>query len=230
MQFTTIATGLGTSNKKEIDEDGNLEEEPISNHMLNELYTGYNIGTDVNLGVVGNWAIRPSIDEKYEILDPYLMLSHGEVYSIGDFSIGADLRLSAPVSEESKEHGLITALASAQQFQWQFSRSRFSLELETFAQYNFFRKDGDASDLEFHYEPAVLYQLTGKLQLLMAYESEMSNRRHEDLMQVDNEAATIKSGVSWEISRNANLQPFIDFNLKEKSGSLIGAEFNWVIL
>ncbi|MBY0472150.1 hypothetical protein K2X30_13365 [bacterium] len=147
--------------------------------------------------------------------------------------VGADFRISIPVSEKSRKNGLITAIASEQETTLRIPSSSFRIELTTFVQRNIDTTEEDFEDFEFHYEPGVVYQFLPTLAVKVAYESKMAHHKHKDLTTVDNKEAAVQTGVKWNVTRYLNLNPYIDVSTKAPLSARtakVGAELNWTIL
>lgn len=103
--------------------------------MLNELAIGYKLSQSSVASIVGVWSLMPNSSDEVQIfepLDPYVKVSFDGVFERGNLEYSTDLRLGVPVSRESREENKVTAIGSEQEIEFQFGKTRWSLELELY--------------------------------------------------------------------------------------------------
>lgn len=221
--------------------DDQAEDHQGSLVLENAVLAGYRLSPDITLGAVTKWnwhAPEPNSEtqtQAFELLDPYLKLSHNKLYSAGNFSLGADLRLSAPISRDSKEQGLMTSFASEQVVTYEIPRSPFALELTTFIQGNFYRHEGnqEGDHLELHFSPAAKYQLAKSLSAKVTYELTHSQARFSDLTAQQPEGSLVEVGLTWNVTENLKVAPNIHTRTSRPlmADSLtLGAKVDWALL
>lgn len=200
----------------------------------NTLSAGYKINENLSVGPVMVFHWHPVTDHEFELADPYAKAAHAQLLNSGYFNLAADLRMSAPISEESRENGLITSLASEQVSTLEVGKSGFILTLTTFLQRNFHKPgESDVDDLEFHFKPAVGYRLLPNLLANIVYERKMAHTRDQDLTQVHNKGNVIQPGVAWDITKTLNFSPYVDVNIDKQitaASATVGASLNWQLL
>lgn len=234
VRYRTI---LGFSNGKEDESEfeGKIDyDEAPKGRMLNDLEFRVDLSKKISASLVGVWSVQPQQEEMnaLEALDPYAKLSYDGIIESGNLEVSTDLRVGAPVSNESKEQNKVASIGSEQEIEYQFGKSRWSMEMELFLQYNIHRKETGYDDFEVRYEPAILYELSDQLFGRMSYESEMFHERHSALSLIDNREPVIQSGIGWNVNKKLTVMPFVDMPVNKPAADklFIGAQLAWLAL
>ncbi len=232
--FTGSSLANPISNQNYSDE---AEDHQGSLELENAILTGYKFNSDVTLGAVTKWNAQSAASngQAFELKDPYLRLSHGKLYSARNFNLAADLRLSAPVSEQSRNNGLMTSLASEQILTYEIPESRFTLGLTTFIQGNFHREEAhqDGDLLELHFSPGVEYKISDSVFANVVFETTKTQPRFADLTAQQQEGSLIEMGVAWDILKNLRFNPNLHTRTSRPltaESITLGAKLNWVLL
>ncbi|MBK9294511.1 MAG: hypothetical protein IPM57_08710 [Oligoflexia bacterium] len=205
--------------------------------LENSLQAGYKLNQDAILGVVTKWVWHPvpSENQPFMLLDPYLRLSHAKLLTKGNFNVAADLRVSAPVSEKSIAHGLITSVASEQETTYEIPESRFTIGLTTFVQVNFHNEvdhqEGDS--LELHLSPKLEYKVSNSLALNMVYELTRTQPRFADVAVAQPEGSILEVGAVWDITNTLKFNPNIHTRTLQALSMdtlTLGAKLDWILL
>ena len=234
MKYRTIF-GVSSFQEDENDFEGKIDyDEAPKGRMLNDLEIGMDLSKKMSASLVGVWSIQPKQDEmnQVEALDPYAKLSYDGIIEVGNFEISTDLRVGAPVSRESKEQKKVATIGSEQEIEYQFGKSRFSMEMELYLQYNVHSEETAYVDFEVRYEPALLYDISDRLFGRMSYESEMYHERHSALSLIDNRDPVIQTGIGWNVDKKFMVMPFVDSPVNEPSSKKLffGAQLAWAML
>lgn len=234
LNYRTIF-GFSSGEEDENEFEGKIDyDEAPKGRMLNDLEISTDLTKKMSASVVGVWSVQPQQEEMSAIepLDPYAKLSFDGIIEMGNFEVSTDLRVGAPVSRESQEQKKVASIGSEQEIEYQFGNSRFSMEMELFAQYNIHSEETSYDDFEIRYEPALLYEFSDLLFGRMSYESEMHHERHAALSLIDNREPVIQSGLGWNVNKNLLVMPFVDTPVNKPSADnlFIGTQIAWAML
>lgn len=234
LRYRTIL-GFSSGEEEENEFEGKIDyDEAPKGRMLNDLELGMDLTKKVSASLVGVWSVQPEQEEmsSVEPLDPYAKLSYDGIIEIGNFEVSTDLRVGAPVSNESKEQKKVATIGSEQEIEYQFGKSRWSMEMELYLQYNIHSEETGYDDFEVRYEPAILYEISDRFFGRMSYESEMYHESNAALSLIDNREPVIQSGVGWNVNRKLMIMPFVDtpVNSPAVDKLFIGAQLAWAML
>jgi hypothetical protein len=201
--------------------------------MKNYVSVGYKINDRVTLAPVLYWTYQPVRGNDLTLKDSYLKLGHSKVLSIGNFSMAADVRLAAPTSTVSRDVGRIGYLMSKQVSSFEIPKSRFTLGLTTYGMVHAYSKAAGKQMTEFYAGPSVDYTITPTLRAGLLYEAAAAHTYGQGATAMNNLGTDLEPNVSWDITPNINLNPYID--LKTSQGikaetTSIGAVFSWKLL
>lgn len=234
MRYRTIF-GFSNGVEKENEFEGKIDyDEAPKGRMLNDLELSMDLSKKVSASLVGVWSVQPQQEEmnSVEALDPYAKISFDGIIEAGNLEISTDLRVGAPVSNESKEQKKIAAIGSEQEIEYKFGNSRWSMEMELFLQYNVHSEETGYDDFEVRYEPAVLYEISDRLFGRLSYESEMYHERHSALSLIDNREPVVQSGIGWNVNKKLMVMPFVDTPVNKPAADklFVGAQLAWSML
>lgn len=236
LEYSNALTGPGlfapfsgqNYNDETRDHTGSME-------LENSIYAGYKFNPDIVLGVVTRWMIHPgpSGGTAFDLKDPYLRLRHVKFLSSGAFNVEADLRLSAPLSEQSRNAALATSVASEQIFTYDWLPLIF--ELTTFVQHNFFGSEGtlEGEHWELHTAPGIRYRVSDNFQMRLLYEMTYTQARVADLTARHPEGPLVELGVVWDITKNLKFNPSIHTRTTRPFAAeslTLGAKLDWALL
>lgn len=227
--------GYSSLREEEKEFEGKIDyDEAPKGRMLNDLRFMKSLNQDISLGAVGVWSLQPVDDEmkSVEPLDPYALMTFDDIVEIGNFAWSSDIRIGAPVSEESQGQKKLGTIGSEQEFEYSLGTSRWSMEVELYTQYNIHREENGYDDIEVRYEPAIMYQMGKKYYGRVSYESEMYHERRASLTFIDNREPVIQSGIGCQIHKDLHVYPFVDLPVNDFTihHSLLGARLSWALI
>ena len=234
MKYRTIF-GVSSGQEDENEFEGKIDyDEAPKGRMLNDLEISIDITKRMSASVVGVWSVQPRDDEMnaLEPLDPYAKLSYDGIVEIDNFAVSTDLRIGAPVSLESKGQKKVATIGSEQEIEYQFGKSRFSMEMELYLQYNIHKEETGYDDFEVRYEPALLYEISDRYFGRISYESEMYHERNAALSLIDNRDPVIQTGIGLNIDKKLMVMPFVDMpvNAPSRDKLFFGVQAAWAML
>lgn len=234
LRYRTIF-GVSSIQEDENDFEGKIDyDEAPKGRMLNDLELSMALSEKISASVVGVWSVQPEQDETNSIepLDPYAKLSYDGIIEVGNFEVSTDFRVGSPVSRESKQQKKVASIGSEQEIEYQFGKSRFSMEMELYLQYNVHSEVTGYDDFEVRYEPALLYEISDRLFSRISYESEMYHERHSALSLIDNRDPVVQTGIGWNVDKKIMVMPFVDTPVNAPSSKKLffGAQLAWAML
>jgi hypothetical protein len=200
--------------------------------MKNYLSAEYKISDSLKVGPIAYWKLNPVRGGKFVIGDPYVKGTASKAFSRGSFNVAADLRLIAPVSDESRAAQKRAGIASKQITSYGVPNSRLTLGVISYLGYNAYGPAAPKQDdLEAYVLPNVAYQMLPNLAAEVGYELDGARTRNGDFKSLGTE---LDIGASWDITSNINLAPYVALfptsgNFGAKTSS-INANLTWKLL
>lgn len=248
--LTGTSVGRPLNNLNYSDEAG---DHSGSMELEHELLAGYRVNSNLTVGAVMGWINHSKQQKTTTMKDPYLLVRPESLFSRGNLNFTADLRVGAPLSQESRDNRLATAVASEQVISYEFENLPVVLEFTTFQQRNFFRRplevaaapaeegaegEGAAPALEgdrweLHFSPSVNVKLSRKLQARLAYEVTKVQSRVADLAERHIEGDLIEASLIWDVTKDVQLSPNVHTRTArpfEADSFTLGAELSWNII
>lgn len=177
----------------------------------NFLTAGYHLTDDLTVSATGQWVHQPVRGQELSLRDPYAKIAHSSVFSSHGVTLSGDIRAHFPVTMFSRESDLRAAFQSFQALSWDPEGSSWSLAGFFSERWNFFGSQGVGNDGDFYFAPYLAYQLRPSLALTVMYEVMASHVLYDDAWRFTQEGTDLEPGVSWDITPNFNLSPYLHF-------------------
>jgi hypothetical protein len=199
--------------------------------LKNYLNLGYSLSDSIQLTVTAPWTMAPIDDQKFLVRDPSIRLSHNSLLSSGSFNFYGDIRIFFPVTPISRDEDL---LAGFQTFVFpSIDSGKWTFAVWASAQSNFYGDAGRGNDLELYLGPNASMQISDKLAVNLLFEMGASHVFGAPAWQLTSDGTGLQPGVSWDITPNFNLSPFLNISITQAPGidtTSIGASLWWRML
>ncbi len=207
---------VGNPNGFTPDEYGRFQDEkgaPANGkvNMENYLMIGYKATPTLTPTLVIGSVYNMVAGQDLRMTDPYLKVG-GKLVDAGKFSLTQDIRGYIPVSTNSRNSGLITALASYQVMNYQLTE-KFSLSNAFYLRY--FLRDGSAAVGKRVGDAMVLpslnYQISAPLSASLGYEADAMTNKGDGVTDWSRNGTYVYTGIAWDITPSINFNPFLQF-------------------
>jgi hypothetical protein len=181
----------------------------------NYLSLGYKLSDTLTVGPVAYWAWYPVGAQDYQIRDPYIKLGNSKFLSRGNLKMTADLRLAAPVAQNSRNNGMITYLMSKQITSYSIPSTRLTAGLTTYALARFHGTgtkgvaNEKRNDIEAYAGPSLDYQVASNLTAGVLYEVSAAHTVGQGF-NFNNDGTNLEPNLNWDVTPNVNFNPWLD--------------------
>ncbi len=213
--------------------------------LKNYLSTSYKLTDNTSASFTLYW-INQARGLGMTLNDPYFKVGNSKLLSLGNFNLTADVRLAVPVSQRSRDTGLLTYVMSKQVSSYEIPNSRFSLSLTTYAITNLYKdainrnaQDDDGNTVskpfkafEFYAGTSVDYKILPTLSAGLFYEM-AAHHPYGNVDSMNNDGTDLEPNVSWDITPAINLNPYLDIKTGNRIAldtTQIGFLFSWKLL
>jgi hypothetical protein len=220
---------------------------PGHTFIRNSIGVGYKISPDLVLGVTPRIEYVPSARD-YRWADSYLRLMAPKLVDRGNFSMIGDIRLYAPLARGPRLNGEGMSVMTHFVPNYNFPGTKWSINANLYHQW-YARTDRTAPDFatafaknewtsEIYIGPSINYQLTPTVALSVLYEFDSVHVANDDFFSYYSDSSSsngytdLEPGISWDITPNVNLNPFLNlypgskFNLETANVNVVlGVKF-----
>jgi len=174
---------------------------------------GYKLSSDVSLSGTFRYISQETVGKGGTLKDSWLALSHGHAIQRGNFNSAFELRAYLPISDASQAANKITAFRFNQNSNFTFGD--LTAGVYSYIRYDVVGNTGGAGtqQLYLYAAPNAAYQLSKTVAATMwidlaQYEKDIKTANNS--IYYDG-GVDIEPGVSWDITPNINVNPYINF-------------------
>ncbi len=185
------------------------------------------------LGVTGSWSWRPVLGQALALRDPFIKLAKPNLLRIGPVSLYSDLRVHLPVTLPSRNRDLWWALQSFSSLDWTTSWGNMGLYAS--ARHNQYGALGEGDEWEFYLAPNFELRLSPRFAIGTLFEWGGGVPFRRDTAILFSDGLSLQPGLSWDISPDLNLSPFLRLPLGRNVASsgadptTVGFTLSWKI-
>lgn len=232
LNYTNILFGpsIGDASSFQPNSNGDRDlDNPV--YMRNFLSLSY--GVTENIAVTGTayWFYQPVHGQQFLMQDPFMRVSHSSVFGTEwGLNLYSDARVHFGVTDASRNIDLISGLQNFNYLSWNVARTPVTLALRTSLRYNIFGSQGAGADAEVYLAPEAIYQVLPTLALTLLYEMGASHQFGDDLDFFTNDGTDLQPGVSWDVTPNINVNPYLNIHTGGKvtlASTSVGMFFSW---
>lgn len=177
--------------------------------LKNLLTLSYALSEEVAISGTGFWSNEPVQARGFTVRDPYLRLSHNALVQSDVWSLYGDVRVHFPVTHESRQADLLTAVQTFESLSAQ-ATEELRLALWASQRANYFGKQGFGNDLELYFAPNLEYAVSDTLAFTLVYEVGTSHFFGEPAFSFSGDGSDVQPGISWSPSPSLNLSPYLN--------------------
>lgn len=192
------ADGKGVLNKKGQTLDSTLK-------------VGYTVGPDLVAGVGINFDLLPFANQGASLKAPHLLLESKNIVTTKQFKWTGDLRFYLPVGDRAAMNATRFGARTTQTISYKLTPS-FSIASENMIRAWSFGSfgTGSRSDLELRVSPFASYALSDSWSATVWSDLLVMDHPLGALGGLQPRLANLQPGVRWDISKNVNINPFIN--------------------
>ena len=179
--------------------------------VKNYLALGYNFTPDLILAGTAYWLWKPLAGQQAYMRDPYLRLGYDGIVRTDSLDLYTDLRVHFAVSNDSRDQDMLAGIQSFQILSYILPNAKTTLFLYSSQRVNIFGKQGFGNDLELYLGPAVHYRVAPTVSLTLLYEMQANHVFGDKPFKFVNDGTDLEPGVSWDITQNLNVNPYLNF-------------------
>lgn len=197
--------------------------------LLRNFFTlGYEINPDVSANVAASMGWTPEDSTQLAMRDPYFRLAHNSIFSTENFNFYGDVRLHFPITLSSRVQDMLAGFQTFHMSTYAIPDSRLTAGLYTSARFNVFGAQGFGNDLELYLGPNFTYTASRKVALTLLLELFYAHDFQNPQFQIVNTSTELEPGLSWDVSDQFNVSPFLNIPLKE-GPSLEATSFGFTV-
>ena len=178
--------------------------------LKNFMTLGYNLSEQLILAGTAYWTWNPVFGQKMAMQDPYVRLGYDGLIRTDHLNLYADMRVHFPISSVSRQNDMLAAFQSYQALSYTVGDGPLTLLLFGSERANVFGKRGYGNDLELYLGPSINVRLSRKLALTVLYEMQVNHEFGQKAFSFYSEPSDLEPGVSWEISPNLSINPYLN--------------------
>jgi len=192
------------------DTDGNPDP-TMPQQMENLLGVFYKLSPTAKVGAQAHFFYSPVDNKNITMMDPLLQINDSALIVSGNFKLGGYTRAYLPATAESTDKGRILQMRFFLNPNYDVPGTRISLGAYSYAQPAAFKSSGTGTTFLGYLGPYVNYQLTPTVAISALYEMAASHKKNKDgFTDLDNAGTDFEPGVSWDITPNLTLNPYLN--------------------
>lgn len=183
--------------------------------LRNYFNAGYKIDQNLVAGLGFDIYYQPVRGQDLTLRDPYLRVNNRKFISSGKFNVAADFRVYLPASRAAHMGHMLAGFRSTQITTYDIPNSRFTVGAFSLVRRNVFNgtalNNDAATQSEAYIGPNVTYKISPKVSLNLLYELAANQHQGQDIFDWNNDGTDLQPGVSWDVTPNLNINPYLNF-------------------